>query len=144
MSTVMCSVGRLLNRSHVQVFGLSISPLMVKVHFARSTRAVGPAESTGKSLTVCWPGGTRELLSVSRRRPLKPREMKPNDQPPGEPASFTEKYGGTRPSRPARDCELDRDDAERLGSGRQLTTPQRSTTSRDLLCAGSGAIVTRT
>src|SRR5260370_17336110 len=73
---------------------------MVKVHFARSTRGVGPAESTGKSLTVCWPGGTRELLSVSRRRPLKPREMKPNDQPPGEPASFPEKYGGAPPPPP--------------------------------------------
>src|SRR6266702_8387938 len=71
MSTLMSSVGRLLNSSQAHVFGWSISPLMVKVHFARSTRGVGPAERTGKSLTVCWPGGTRELLSGSRRRPLK-------------------------------------------------------------------------
>src|SRR3989442_8899757 len=89
---------------------------MVKVHFARSTRGVGPADRTGKSLTVCWPGGTRELLSGSRRRPLKPREMKANDQPPEEPAWFTEKYGGARPSRPPPGCELDRGEAGRRGA----------------------------
>src|SRR5438552_6973745 len=120
MSTLNCSEGRALSSSQVQVLGSSISPLTVKVHFARSTRGVGPADRTGKSLTVCWPGGTRELLSESRRRPLKPREMKANDQPPVEPAWFTEKYGGTRTSRPARDCELYRDDAEWGGAGRQL------------------------
>src|SRR5258708_37621989 len=81
---------------------------MVKVHFARSTRGVGPADSTGKSLTVCWPGGTRELLSGSRRRPLKPREMKANDQPPEEPAWFTEKYGGERPSPPPPGSRVER------------------------------------
>src|SRR5207249_2297674 len=120
MSTLNCSEGRALSSSHVQGLGSSISPLTVKVHFARSTRGVGPADRTGKSLTVCWPGGTRELLSESRRRPLKPRDMKANDQPPEEPGWFTEKYGGTRPSRPAWDWELDRDDAERRGADRQL------------------------
>src|ERR1051326_3775258 len=75
MSTVMLSAGRALNCSHVQVFGWSISPLMVNVHFARSTRGVGPADRTGKSFTVRWPGGTRELLSPAPRRPLNPRDM---------------------------------------------------------------------
>ena len=34
-----------------------------------------PAESTGKSLTRCWPGGSRELSAGAWRLPLKPREM---------------------------------------------------------------------
>src|SRR5690349_7344419 len=75
MSTVMSSAGKALNWSHVQVLGSSISPVMEKVHFVRSTRGVGPAERTGNPFSTYCPGGTRELLASSRRRPLKPREM---------------------------------------------------------------------
>src|SRR2546423_4298267 len=38
-------------------------------------RGVGPADRTGKSLTTCWPGGTREELTSVRRLPLNPRDM---------------------------------------------------------------------
>src|SRR5438874_1932524 len=77
MSFVTVSDGRASNSFHVQRFGSSISPSMEKVHWSRLARGVGPADRTGKSFTRYWPGGKRELEAVSRRRPLKPREMKP-------------------------------------------------------------------
>src|SRR6266480_1311681 len=77
MSLVTVSVGRAWNSFQVQRLGSSISPSMLKVHWSRLTRGVGPAERTGKSVTTYWPGGTRELEAVSRRFPLKPRETNP-------------------------------------------------------------------
>src|SRR5258708_11757121 len=56
---------------------------MGKFHGPRDTRGVGPADRTGKSPTTCCPGGTRELDTLSRRRPLNPREMKLIDSPLG-------------------------------------------------------------
>src|SRR5258708_31887518 len=79
MSVVKVSWGSSLNSFHVHRFGSSISPSMEKVHCSSDTRGVGPADRTGKSPTTCWPGGTRELDTLSRRLPLKPREMKPID-----------------------------------------------------------------
>src|SRR4029077_4880133 len=75
MSTVTLSLGSLRNSSQVHTFGSSTSPTIENVHSDRGRRGVGPADSTGKSFTRCWPGGTRELLAVSRRLPLNPREM---------------------------------------------------------------------
>src|SRR5438094_4731665 len=77
MSLVRVSVGSAAKCFQVHRFGASITPSMEKVHCSRLTRGVGPADSTGKSLTTYWPGGTRELDALSRRLPLKPREMNP-------------------------------------------------------------------
>ena len=76
MSLVTVSDARAENSFHVQRLGSSISPSIVKVHWSRFTRGVGPADRTGKSVTTYCPGGTRELDAVSRRLPLNPREMK--------------------------------------------------------------------
>src|SRR5207253_3766518 len=70
MSLVTVSDGRVAHSFHAQRFGSSISPSMEKVHCARLTRGVGPADRTGKSVTRYWPGGTRELDAESRRLPL--------------------------------------------------------------------------
>src|SRR5438270_2480084 len=75
MSTAISSCGSLRNSSHVHFRGSSISPTMLNDQPARSGLGVGPAESTGKSVTTCWPGGTRELLASSRLLPRNPREM---------------------------------------------------------------------
>ena len=42
---------------------------------AQATRGVGPADSTGKSLVTCWPGGS--AASVSIDRPRNPGENTP-------------------------------------------------------------------
>src|SRR3989442_10035767 len=80
MSLVTCSVGSLRNSSHVQLRGLSISPSMTKLHSATGMRGVGPADNTGKSFTRYCPGGSRELLAVSRPLPPNPRAMKEKDR----------------------------------------------------------------
>src|ERR1700730_3328333 len=77
MSTVKLSLGSLRNSSHVHRFGSSTSPTIDSVHSDSGTRGVGPADRTGKSLTTCWPGGTRELSAPSRRLPRNPRETNP-------------------------------------------------------------------
>src|ERR1700716_276820 len=77
MSLVTVSDGRARNSFHVQRLGSSISPSMEKVHWSNPTRGVGPADNTGKSVTTYCPGGRRELDTLSRRFPLKPREMNP-------------------------------------------------------------------
>src|SRR2546423_466543 len=77
MSLVRVSAGKAASSFQVQRFGSSTSPSMEKLHWSRLTLGVGPAESTGKSVTRYWPGGTRELDAESRRLPLNPREMNP-------------------------------------------------------------------
>src|SRR5437879_12692248 len=77
MSFVSVSDGKARSSFHVQRLGSSIWPSMEKVHWSAFTRGVGPAESTGKSVTTYWPGGTRELEGAARRLPRKPREMTP-------------------------------------------------------------------
>src|SRR5919198_5386780 len=75
MSTVTVSLGSARSSSHVQDTGSSTAPLIVKLHSSSGVCGVGPAESTGKSLTTYWPGGTRPAWagSISWRR-RKPRE----------------------------------------------------------------------
>src|SRR5438093_5945450 len=80
MSLVTVSVGRAWNSFQVQRLGSSISPSMENVHRSTSTRGVGPAERTGKSVTKYCPGGTRGLDAVSRRLPRNPRETNPMGQ----------------------------------------------------------------
>src|ERR1700674_2141026 len=75
ISTVTVSLGSFRNSSQVHRLGSSNSPTIENVHSATGTRGVGPADRTGKSLTTCWPGGTRELLDGSARLPRNPREM---------------------------------------------------------------------
>src|SRR4051794_36539628 len=81
MSTVNVSWGSAMSSSQVQAGGSSTSPSMRKLQSAVSVRGVGPAESTGKSSTTYWPGGTRVGSTSRRRRPRKPRETKAMAQP---------------------------------------------------------------
>ena len=69
MSFVIVSLGSARNSSHVHVFASATSPVMVKSHSSSGVCGVGPAESTGKSSTRYWPGGTRPESPSSRRRP---------------------------------------------------------------------------
>src|SRR5205085_10608963 len=73
MSRVNVSAGSALSSSHDQVRCGSTAPWIVKLHWSSGVCGVGPAESTGKSSTRYWPGGTRSACAVSRRLPLKPR-----------------------------------------------------------------------
>src|SRR3954463_5610558 len=75
MSTVNVSCGSARNSSHVHETASSTAPSIVKLHSSSAVRGGGPAERTGKSLTVYWPGGTRDGSTSRRRRPPKPREM---------------------------------------------------------------------
>src|SRR5438067_1190131 len=72
----MVSVGSLRNSSQVHRLGSSISPVIENVQSVSGVRGVGPADSTGKSLTRYWPGGRRSPTAFSRDRPRKPRETK--------------------------------------------------------------------
>src|SRR5919197_6451148 len=75
MSTTKVCEGSLRNSSQVQVTGSDTSPSIVKVQRSSGVRGVGPAESTGKSVTTYWPGGTRlGSAGSSRCRRWKPRE----------------------------------------------------------------------
>jgi len=96
MSRVTSSAGRVWNCSQVHVRGSSTAPLIVNDHWSSGVWGVGPADSTGKSLTTYWPGGTRSASarSASWRR-WKPREngglmaaeLTPGREPPGTPTS---------------------------------------------------------
>src|ERR1700726_4710766 len=95
MSTVNVSEGRATNSLHGQETGSPTAPSTVKLHSSSGVRGVGPAESTGKSSTTYWPGGTRAGPTSRRGRPRNPREngairysdLGPNDgRPCGRPA----------------------------------------------------------
>src|SRR4051794_41829334 len=75
MSTVNVSWGSARSSSHVQETASSTAPSIVNVHSSSDVRGVGPADRTGKSLTVYWPGGTRDGSTSRRRPPPNPREM---------------------------------------------------------------------
>src|ERR1700675_3227371 len=76
MSTVYVCLGSARNWSQVQCPGVPTRPSMVRLHWSSLVRGVGPADSTGKSLTRYCPGGTRLARSASRRFPKKPRDTK--------------------------------------------------------------------
>src|SRR5215470_10851685 len=63
--------------SSAQLHSPSILPplLSVNPHDARSACGVGPADSTGKSLVRCWPGGTRSRGTSGPLRRRNPREI---------------------------------------------------------------------
>jgi hypothetical protein len=67
MSTVIVSLGRLRNSSHVQVRGRSTAPRTVKLQSAGGVFGVGPADSTGNPDVTYWPGGTRAGSTSVRR-----------------------------------------------------------------------------
>src|SRR6266850_4999564 len=75
MSTVIRSLGRAVNCSHVHDFGSSTSPRISKLHRSIGWWGVGPSDSTGKSCVTYWPGGTRAASAPSLRRPRNPREI---------------------------------------------------------------------
>src|SRR6266851_8434811 len=77
MSTVYVSVASFLNASQLQLTGDFTSPSMVNDHWSSGVWGVGPAESTGKSVTRYCPGGRRSSTSAGRRRPRNPRDIKP-------------------------------------------------------------------
>src|SRR5439155_14591374 len=76
MSWVMVSVWSLRNSSQVHRRGLSISPVIDNDQSVNGVLGVGPADSTGKSVTRYWPGGRRPAGASSLGRPRKAREMK--------------------------------------------------------------------
>src|SRR5215468_8469991 len=57
MSTVTSCCGRARNSAQFQVCRCPLSVVTKNSHWSRSTRGVGPAESTGKSLVRYCPGG---------------------------------------------------------------------------------------
>ena len=58
MSTVTVSAGSSRNSSHVHDTGSSTSPSIRKLHSSSGVCGVGPAESTGKSVSRYCPGGS--------------------------------------------------------------------------------------
>jgi hypothetical protein len=73
MSRVIFDCGSALNSAQVHsLTGLARS-FSVNFQPARSTRGVGPAESTGKSSVRYWPGGSLSATSAEGRRPPNPR-----------------------------------------------------------------------
>src|SRR3954451_6588631 len=72
MSQWTGSAGRARNSSHVQRRVSSISPSRVKLQASVGVWGVGPADSTGKPATRCWPGGRRPSSPPGSRR-RKPR-----------------------------------------------------------------------
>ena len=67
MSTVMSSRGSAWNSSHVHVRSSLIAPVIWKSQRSSGVSGVGPAESTGKSCSRYWPGGSRSSSSVRFR-----------------------------------------------------------------------------
>src|SRR5690242_8476742 len=74
ISTEIRSLGSAMNCSHVHERGSSTSPRSSKLHESIGVCGVGPADSTGKSGVMYWPGGTRPVSDSSLRRPWNPRE----------------------------------------------------------------------
>src|SRR3954447_23145152 len=73
MSHVSVVCGNALNSVHVHC-RTGLGPcLSVNTQSSVRTCGVGPADSTGKSVTSDCPGGRRALVSGDRERPLKPR-----------------------------------------------------------------------
>src|SRR5262245_7792008 len=74
MSTVGVSAGSATSSSQVHETGSSPTPLIRNDQSSSGVRGVGPADSTGKSRSSYWPGGSRDgSLTNLRRR--KPREI---------------------------------------------------------------------
>src|SRR5262249_52754097 len=77
MSTVTSVCGSASNSLQLHCIRTLSSNVSAKLHLARSTRGVGPAESTGKSLTRCWPGGQAGGTRVGRAAAAKaPRDRR--------------------------------------------------------------------
>jgi hypothetical protein len=68
-STVTVSLGRAVNSFQVQKCDWPTAPSTVNSHRSNRTLGVGPADSTGKSLSTYCPGGTRAASTSMRRRP---------------------------------------------------------------------------
>src|SRR5437867_3469114 len=75
MSTVGDSVGSARKASQLQLCRSPVSLVTVNSHLSRSTRGVGPADSTGKSSTRYCPGG--RLAVEGPRLPLNPGDTLP-------------------------------------------------------------------
>src|SRR5690348_16146082 len=77
ISTVTVSVGSCWNADQLHETGDLTRPSIRNDHRSSSVCGVGPAESTGKSVTRYCPGGKRFSTSGGRRRPRNPREINP-------------------------------------------------------------------
>src|SRR5438128_10285812 len=75
MSTVTVSVGSFWNSGQLHETGDLTRPSIRNDHRSSGVCGVGPAESTGKSVTRYCPGGTRCSTSGGRRPPRNPREI---------------------------------------------------------------------
>ena len=69
------SAGSAWNAAQSQVCTSPVSVVMRNSHEPVSTRGVGPADSTGKSVTRYWPGGS--FSRPDRGRPLNPGDTMP-------------------------------------------------------------------
>src|SRR5262245_5137266 len=74
MSTFTLVCGRASNSAQLHWAIAVLRSQSEKFQLSRSVWGVGPADSTGKSLARCWPGGIRSLR-VSDLRPRKPRDI---------------------------------------------------------------------
>src|ERR1700676_1042211 len=74
ISTVTVCDGSAVNSFHGHDTRCSTARLKTRLQTESGVRVVGPAESTGKSLTMYCPGGIRAGSTSRRGRPLKPRE----------------------------------------------------------------------
>src|SRR3546814_16342888 len=72
MSVLNVFLGSAVNSLQFQALTGPGPTLRVNFRFAVSTRGVGPAVSTWKCSTRCWPGGTRSVWSPPEFRPVKP------------------------------------------------------------------------
>src|SRR5207249_10691314 len=77
MSARISSLGSARNSSQVHVVGWDAPPTTANVQSAVGVCGVGPAESTGKSRTVYWHGGTRAFSRSASRLPWNPGDTKP-------------------------------------------------------------------
>src|SRR5215831_5429038 len=73
MSRVILVRGSALNSDQLHALTGRGPTFSVKVQSAESIRGVGPAVSTGKLSTRCWPGGIRSDSSDPDCLPVKPR-----------------------------------------------------------------------
>src|SRR5438132_9350615 len=76
-SAVTVSLGSFRNTYQLHETGDLTMPSIRNDHWSSGVCGVGPAESTGKSVTRYCPGGRRSSTSAGRRRPRNPRDIKP-------------------------------------------------------------------
>src|SRR5258708_39581008 len=75
MSVLITGCGSASNSAQLHLPSREAPSCSASVQSATLMLGVGPADSTGKSVVTCWPGGTRSRGASVLRRDLNPREM---------------------------------------------------------------------